>query len=148
MYFNGIETGKIMLKVLQKREKRARRKHKKENNQPKGEKKEENGKTDDVYKNVAKNNTPIRNFPENLLVKCLMSQPVDILCQAALTSFKIINEIKMNSLSDVFVMLSKERLERLKAFARLVIKEELDRLKEDYDPTAKIRVRPKNKVSK
>jgi len=139
MFLNGIEDGKLFIKALHKRERRAKRRNGLNDNS-----KTNKNKKEDLYEKIARNNTPIRNFPDNLLVKCLMSQPIDILCQAAMTSNKIINEVRMNSIADVLTMLPPIRLERLKAFARIIIRDELDKLKDEYDPTSHIKIRPKN----
>jgi len=61
-----------------------------------------------------------------------------------MTSNKIINEVRMNSIAELLTMLPAIRLERLKVFARVIIQDEIDKLKDEYDPTSHIKVRPKN----
>jgi len=143
MFLNGIEDGKLFIRALHKRERRAKRKNSLNNNSKK-QKEDKQDLHKNIYEKIARNNTPIRNFPDGLLVKCLMSQPVDILCQAAMTSNKIINEVRMNSIAELLTMLPAIRLERLKVFARVIIQDEIDKLKDEYDPTSHIKVRPKN----
>jgi len=59
--------------------------------------------------------TPIRQFPKDLLLKCLMSQPMDILCQASLTGTA--------ALQSCISLLHDDKRERLENFARQIVKD-------------------------
>lgn len=66
----------------------------------------------------AKVRTPVTKFPNDLLLKCLLSQPVDILAQAALTG--------KSSLQKCLSALNESRKERIQNLARQLIKKEVD----------------------
>lgn len=93
MFFRGMKDAKVFLKALKSSKKR----------QPKLPK--------------PNTRTNIRFFPDSLLMKCLISQPLDVLCQAASTNLEAIST-NINNLPP-------KKLMRLKAFAREIIKDEL-----------------------
>jgi len=95
MFFNGLHDGKIFIKALRKSKRKRKRKLPK-----------------------AKIRTNIKTFPDGLITKCLISQPLDVLCQAASVNSTVITRNIKN--------LSERRLVRLKMLARYIIKDELN----------------------
>lgn len=106
MYFDGIADGKLLSKAIAK-------KHRKRS-------KSTTSHSDPAIdmKNTVR--THISYMPEELLIKCLISQPVDILCQSTLTSKSLLQK----SLAKI----SEKKLERLKSLAREIL------VGEDYFP--------------
>lgn len=101
MFFKGVKYGKLMVKVLTSRKKR------------KG--------TDDKRKYETK--VSPTNFPDNLILKCLLSQPLDILCQAAIGSHDIIEGKELNVIEKNIKNLSLDKLERLITLAKIILRE-------------------------
>lgn len=99
MYFAGFEDGRLLHDALSVKD------------APSGKKK----KSPKLPKADMK--TPITVFPKDALLKCLMCQPVDILCQAALTGAK--------SLQFCLDQLSPDRRFRLENLARQIIHKEV-----------------------
>jgi len=60
---------------------------------------------------------PIKEIPEEVLIRCLLCQPVDVLCQSSISSEKTIKA--------ALDKIPKDKLERLKQFARQIIMDEV-----------------------
>lgn len=104
LFFAGFDDGRILIDELDSANKSN------EEHDKKGKKNKEKPKT---YVR-----TPITILPKDVLLKCLMCQPLDILCQAALTGSK--------SLQLCLSQIPKDRLFRLEHLARQIIKKEVD----------------------
>ncbi len=100
MYFAGFEDGRLLHDALSNNGNSATKNKKKSPKLPKAAMK-----------------TPVTIFPKDALLKCLMCQPVDILCQAALTGAK--------SLQSCIDQLSPDRRFRLENLARQIIQKEV-----------------------
>ena len=74
MFFKGVKYGKIMVAALSKRKRRR----------------------NTIEKKSFETKVSPTNFPDALIMKCLVSQPLDILCQAALSSHQIIEGKEIN----------------------------------------------------
>lgn len=94
LFFKGMEDAKALVNVLNK-------KYKRRKPQP--------------MKPTVR--APLKEIPEEVLIKCLLCQPVDVLCQSSISSEKTIKT--------ALEKLPKDRLERLKQFARQVIMDEV-----------------------
>lgn len=129
MFFSGMKDGKLLVKVLKKRERKMirhrERKLAKEKSDYVENSREEYGRAQDRQEEKeynsklpkAKLRMPIKYLADDILIKCLMSQPLDVLCQAALTS--------QNALKKGFSKLPKAKVDRIKELARAIMEDEI-----------------------
>lgn len=101
MFFKGVKYGKIMVAALSKRKRRR----------------------NTIEKKSFETKVSPTNFPDALIMKCLVSQPLDILCQAALSSHQIIEGKEINVIEKHIKNLSLEKIERLTALAKTILRE-------------------------
>lgn len=137
MFFRGYRDGGLLVAALDKKRRREKRRLRRRlrNAEKEEDRREEVEDSDQVEKNLtpgttvekiksdAKHNlkgsvrTPLRQVPESVLLKCLMSQPLDLLLQIAARN----PELLKKSLGH----LDQPRLEKLKVLARLVLADEI-----------------------
>jgi len=129
MFFHGMNDGKLFHKALVKRARDHSHSHKhKSNNKDNNKDKNINKEINDVlYGDESKFvETPIRNIPDNIILRCLMSQQLDILCQAISNNDKDnnINDFDNNIIDRNFALLSIEKQERIKQLCRVILQGE------------------------
>ena len=116
MFFTGLENAKLMARVLDKKRRRERR-HKHKVNPPSQNKVNETNPPDRKPsdrrppKNMVR--VALKAIPEEVLVKCLLSQPIDILLLAALNHREV--------LQASFKHLSLTKANHLKLFAKQIL---------------------------
>jgi predicted acylesterase/phospholipase RssA len=125
MFFAGLENAKVMIRVLDKK-KRLEHKHQKRSmrqniNKPVGGKSIDGGnkETETASKRRSNRRTPnnmvrlpLKAIPEEVLVKCLLSQPIDILLLAAINH--------RETLKSAIKHLSPAKFNQLRHFSRQV----------------------------
>lgn len=111
MFFKGMEDGKVLIAALRRTKRRERRRSKHNKRKDKVNKHEE-------IKEEKFVKVPLRSMPDEIIVKCLMSQPLDILVQISIDN--------PESLDECMGKLSKPKLDRLKRLARHLIADEIE----------------------
>ena len=156
MYFKGVSDGLLLYEILEKkirREERHKRKAKKENehvekneseklNESRVDKENTKPKSLRTQRSSFNARIPIMQIPIEVLVKCLLSQPLDILMHCA--------EFLKDKLEEALKQLSSSNIEKLKLFSKFILKddpvsgkhtEEEPKPKQNYIINEKVKIR-------
>lgn len=120
IFFSGMRDGKLLVKAIDKRHKKEMR-HSNATKENLSQQEALPQKDPPIQRDhrlpKAKTKTDVRHVPDEIVVKCLLSQPVDVLCQAA--------KVSKSTIDRCFKLLSVDKQDRLKVLARELVKEEM-----------------------